>query len=109
MKYDESVSHTFSISLIALEDCCCAVISSSVKFSSIISCCETQYKFISSSVVRSWLWSSISSQISFLSTSNPLILAKDTISLTIGSTGTASDSSKSHSTTLSAKASSNQK
>ncbi|GBL78698.1 putative coatomer subunit beta' [Araneus ventricosus] len=42
--------------LIALEDCCFAVTSSSSgKLSSITSCCETQCNSISSSVFSSWL------------------------------------------------------
>ncbi|GBM45209.1 hypothetical protein AVEN_168289-1 [Araneus ventricosus] len=41
--YDATVSHAFSIYLIALEDCCFAVTSSSSdKLSSITSCYETQ-------------------------------------------------------------------
>ncbi|GBN00371.1 hypothetical protein AVEN_19380-1 [Araneus ventricosus] len=78
--------HAYSISLKAPKDCCFAVPSSSSdKLSSITSCYETQCN--SSSVVSSWLCSSTSSSISLLSSYRPLILAKDTISLTICSTG----------------------
>ncbi|GBM72828.1 hypothetical protein AVEN_91809-1 [Araneus ventricosus] len=81
--YDATVSHVFSISLIAPEDCCFVVTShSSDKLSSITSCCEPQCNSISYSVVSSWLCSSTSSSISFLSNSSLLTLAKDTISLT---------------------------
>ncbi|GBN92731.1 hypothetical protein AVEN_148462-1 [Araneus ventricosus] len=81
-------SPSFSISFIALEDCCIAVISSSSdKLSFITSYCETQRNSTSSSVVNYWLCSSTSSPISLLSISSPLILAEDTISLSIGFTG----------------------
>ncbi|GBM45376.1 hypothetical protein AVEN_270688-1 [Araneus ventricosus] len=89
--YDATVSNAF-FSLIALEDYCFAVTSSSDKLSSATSCCETQCNSISSSVISSgcalpqahqcsWL------SISFLSTSSPLVLAKGTITLIIDSTG----------------------
>ncbi|GBO05238.1 hypothetical protein AVEN_160703-1 [Araneus ventricosus] len=77
-----TVPYAFSISLNAPEDCRFAVTSSSIT-----SCCEAQCNSMSSSVVSSWLYSSTNSSISLLSTSSPLILAKDTILLTTGSTG----------------------
>ncbi|GBN47271.1 hypothetical protein AVEN_249558-1 [Araneus ventricosus] len=85
--YYATVSHAFNISLIAPEDFCFVVTSSSSdKLFSTTSCFETQCSSISSSVVSSWLCSSTSSSISSLSTSSPLVLNKDTILLTIGST-----------------------
>ncbi|GBO42525.1 hypothetical protein AVEN_142154-1 [Araneus ventricosus] len=86
--YDATISHAFCVSIIALEDCCFAVTSSSSeKHSSITSCCETQCNSTSSSVVNYWMCSSTSSSILLLSTYSSLIFAKYTISLTIGSTG----------------------
>ncbi|GBL73032.1 hypothetical protein AVEN_128195-1 [Araneus ventricosus] len=80
------------MSLISLEDCCFAVTSSSSdKLSSITSCCKTQCNYISSSVASSLLFSSTSSTISLLYTSSSRILAKSSISLTIGSTGATSE------------------
>ncbi|GBN63854.1 hypothetical protein AVEN_52977-1 [Araneus ventricosus] len=75
--HDTTVSHAFSISLIARKDCYFAVTSSSTdKLSSITSCCDTQCNSLSSSAVSSWLHSSTSLSISLLSTCSPLILAR---------------------------------
>ncbi|GBN05560.1 hypothetical protein AVEN_201945-1 [Araneus ventricosus] len=62
--------------------------------------CEAKCNSILSSVVSSWLCSSTSSSITWLSSSSPKILAKDTISLTADSTDAVSNSSNSHSAML---------
>ncbi|GBM63249.1 hypothetical protein AVEN_110936-1 [Araneus ventricosus] len=94
--YDATVSHAFSIFLIAPESCCFAVTSSSIT-----SCCETPCNSAGSSTVGSC--SSTLSSMSLLSTSSLLILAKDAISFDymLHRVLTVSGSSMPYSTTLS--------
>ncbi|GBL87706.1 hypothetical protein AVEN_81329-1 [Araneus ventricosus] len=83
------VSQAYRIFLIALEGRIVVLLSPHPLFirSSITSCCETKCNSIRSSAASSWRSCSTSSSISLPSTSIPLILAKDTVSLTIDSRG----------------------